>query len=132
MSEVPRQSTMPVQRATTMLTIGDSGDLICRALSAASMVARGLQMLNLEILAAERLDRVHRSQPFLDHRDDFALAGAHDTRDIFYRPLELNDKHQKEGRDPEGDQRKIPVHPEHQPHHKYDGDHVHEDAERRR
>src|SRR5579863_3584387 len=69
-SDVPFQSTMPVQSATTTLTTGDSNDLICRALSAASTVA----WLAASMCATSRSCRPNAFTARIDPRPSWTTA----------------------------------------------------------
>src|SRR4051794_27595600 len=131
MSAVPLHSTIAVQNATTMLTIGDSSDLICRAFSAASTVALtcSLKMSPLKVLPSECLDGPNRSQALLNDCNDLALPGSYNSCDVLYSSFELYDAHQKEWRDGQSDHGKVQVQPEYQSHHEDDGDDVHENAQ---
>ena len=81
-SSVPRHSTKPVHSATTIVTTGESSDLMRRALQRGvdRRPARRRHPPCLEVLPAERLDDAHRAQPLLDDGDDVALPLAHLAR----------------------------------------------------
>ena len=94
--------------------------------------ARRRHPAGLEVLPAERLDDAHRAQALLDDGDDVALPLAHLALHFLDRLLEAHHEQQQERRDADGDQREVPVEPEHEPQHADDRHQVDEDAERGR
>jgi hypothetical protein len=115
-------------------TAGESSDFTRRAASAASTVAwlTSASWLLLEFLAAEGLDDAHRFEALLDDCDDVALVAADLVRRRFHLLVEARDEEQQEGGGANGDQREVPVEPEHDADHAEDGQQVDDDGQRSR
>ena len=84
-----------------------------------------------QILATESLDHANRTEALLNNGDDVALALAHLALHFLHRLLEAHHENEQEWRDGDGDQREIPVEPEHEPQHPDDRHEIDQDAKRR-
>ena len=105
-------------------------DLACAKRRRDSRAACGLQMRDLDILAAERLGHADRTQSVLNDGQHVALPLAYRASRFLDRLLEMKDENQEHGRECDGDEGKIPIHPQHQPHHEDDGEEIDHDVER--
>ena len=90
------------------------------------------ELILLEFLAAKGLDDADRLQTLLHDGDDIALIAAHLVRRVLHLAVEARDEQQQKRCHADSDKREIPIEPEHDSQHPYDGQQVDQDTERSR
>ena len=86
----------------------------------------------LEFLPPEGLDDAHRLETLLDDGNDVALVPADFVRGSLHLLVETRHEQQQKRRRANGDQREVPVEPEHDADHADNGQQVDHDAQRSR
>ena len=133
-SAAPRQSTMAVQMATTIVTTGESSALTLRAFSAALTVAS----LTICSISSSVFSWPKALTTCIDSRPCWTTATIWlcSLRTSWVASLtaflKRETKKSRNGVTASGDQGEVPVEPEHEAEHADDGEHVDEDVERGR